>query len=184
MDSPVYGPVDQPVYRIDTRREPPTAQTMRLSPAHLGATAVAQDRSVLHVDDDPAFCRLVDYQLSRRGYRVTSLTAPTDLPAAVEEVRPTVVVLDVCMDRASGLQVLDQLQRRDRGLQVVMLTGLIGEDTLVNAHAMGALGCVFKPVDDWQTLYDLVDTAASRTRAWQHTLRRARAARQGQTQAT
>lgn len=128
---------------------------------------------VLHIDDDPSFCRLTSFKLRNRGFEVESLSDPHKVMEEVERLTPAVVLLDICMDGRSGLQILRDLQLFDRGIQVVMMTGLVAEKTLIDARSMGAAGCLFKPIADWDRLFNLIDGAMERNRSWRSVLKHA-----------
>jgi len=145
----------------------------KLQTATLPRAFTQSCETILHIDDDPNFCRAAAHILRGRGYEVTSISDPMQAMQKVDEVRPAVVLLDICMEGRSGLQILRDLQMYDRGIQVVMLTGLVAEKTLIDAHAMGAVGCLFKPVEDWQLLSNLIDGSMCRNRSWRDVLARA-----------
>jgi CheY-like chemotaxis protein len=80
---------------------------------------------ILVVDDDPdmvAACRLV---LEREGYEVASAANAAGGLAAVEELKPDLLVLDVMMEEPDdGLRVARELRRRGHDLPILMLTSV------------------------------------------------------------
>ena len=150
-----------------------SSKRRQLQTATLPRALTQESETVLHIDDDPSFCKLVSHILRSRGYEVASVSDPMQAMQKVDEVRPAVVLLDICMEGRSGLQILRDLQMVDRGIHVVMLTGLVAEKTLIDAHAMGAVGCLFKPLEDWQLLIDLIDSSLGRNRSWRAALENA-----------
>ena len=80
---------------------------------------------ILVVDDDPdmvAACRMV---LEREGYEVESASNAADGLAAVETLRPDLLVLDVMMEEPDdGLRVARELRRRGHDLPILMLTSV------------------------------------------------------------
>lgn len=151
----------------------PKKKGFKLRAATLPKAVTTTDELVLHIDDDPSFCRLASFKLRNRGFEVASLSDPLKVMDEVERLAPAVVLLDICMDGRSGLQILRDLQLFDRGIQVVMMTGLVAEKTLIDARSMGAAGCLFKPVADWERLFNLVDGAMERNRSWRSVLKHA-----------
>lgn len=80
---------------------------------------------ILVVDDDPdmvAACRMV---LEREGYEVESASNAADGLAAVEALKPDLLVLDVMMEEPDdGLRVARELRRRGHDLPILMLTSV------------------------------------------------------------
>jgi two-component system, NtrC family, response regulator len=102
-------------------------------------------RTVLLVDDDPSFRRVVEYQLREDGYQV--LTAST-AAAALQHFQGEhidVVLSDVKMPDSDGMDLLARLKILRPDLPVVMLTahGTIG--SAVDAMKLGAFDYLTKP---------------------------------------
>lgn len=57
---------------------------------------------------------------------------------AVEQERPDLLVLDLSMPEMDGLQVLEELARRERPVTVAVLTGFADHHTRDAALALGA----------------------------------------------
>jgi DNA-binding NarL/FixJ family response regulator len=64
--------------------------------------------------------------------------------AAVERHRPNILVLDLHLPDISGLDVVRALPNLDPPLRVVLLTGHIDEDQLIEALRLGVRGVVLK----------------------------------------
>jgi DNA-binding NtrC family response regulator len=81
---------------------------------------------VLVVDDDPSLRLLCRINLELDGYGVTEAAT---LDAARDELRGngiSLVLLDVHVGRANGVELLDELKRDRPELPVVLLTGESG----------------------------------------------------------
>jgi DNA-binding NtrC family response regulator len=106
---------------------------------------MTEPRTVLLVDDDQSFRRVMQYQLREDGYRV--LTA-ADLASALQHFQAEaidVVVTDVKMPGGDGMDLLARLKAAQPDLPVVMLTahGTIG--AAVEAMKCGAFDYLTKP---------------------------------------
>lgn len=63
---------------------------------------------------------------------------------AVRELRPDLLVLDLCLPRLDGLTVLRQMQREPMPTRPVLLTAAIAEDEVVEVLRLGVRGVVLK----------------------------------------
>ena len=102
---------------------------------------------VLIVDDDADIQRLVSYNLSQAGFRVS--TAATGL-AAIELVQkhpPDLIILDIMLPDLDGLEVCRTLRHRDdsRRIPIIMLTARTEEVDRVVGFELGADDYVMKP---------------------------------------
>ncbi len=111
---------------------------------------------VLVVDDEQAVRELLNSQLSYLGFS----TQTTGDPAAAMEIAgssspPALVLLDIELPGASGLDLLSQIKEIDEDIQVVMISGLHDFDTVRQCLRSGAYDYLAKPFD----LEDLHATA-------------------------
>lgn len=128
-------------------------------------------KAVLLVDDDQAITRLVASHLEAAGYTTEAIHDPLATVQTVIRGQFRVVILDVNMPNRSGLQVLQELKQFNAGIQVIMLTGLVNETTLIEANRHGAEACFFKPLSDPEPFLEAVEAAFTRNARWWHTLR-------------
>ncbi|HEX2093936.1 MAG TPA: response regulator [Longimicrobiaceae bacterium] len=108
----------------------------------------AQMRNVLVADDEPHIGRIIQMKLEQGPYRVTLVP---DGRAALERLRGDepidVVLLDIMMPYASGLDVLQEIRslphRRD--VPVIILTAKGQESDRAQAMSLGATDFFTKP---------------------------------------
>jgi len=127
-------------------------------------TSNEQDRaSLLLVDDDEAFRRVLARALERRGYAVTPAADVAEALAKASEQPPEYAVVDLKMPGESGLVLIEKLIELDPNTRVVMLTGYASIATAVEAIKLGATHYLAKPVDADQVVAALhkVDGDAS-----------------------
>lgn len=103
--------------------------------------------SLLLVDDDETFCRVLNKALVRRGFNVS---VAHDVDAALilaEENAPEYAVVDLKMPGPSGLVLVKRLKELDEETRIVMLTGFASIATAVEAIKLGATHYLAKPAD-------------------------------------
>jgi two-component system, NtrC family, nitrogen regulation response regulator NtrX len=115
---------------------------------------------VLVVDDEADIRDLVSGVLEDEGYAVRTAADSTTALEAVEERRPSMVLLDVWLQgsRLDGLELLKEIKRRDSTIPVLMISGHGNLDTAVAAVREGAVDFIEKPFEAERLIY-LVDRA-------------------------
>ena len=104
---------------------------------------------VLLVDDHQMVIDGLRAMLANHAHRVTvvgSCSSPEELWAALETETPDVVLLDVRLRGASGLDICRELVQRRPGCRVVFLTVYDDEQYLFQALRLGASGFLLKRV--------------------------------------
>ena len=129
---------------------------------------------VLVVDDEADIRELVSGVLEDEGYSVRTAADSTQTLDAIEERRPSMVLLDVWLQgsKFDGLQLLQEIKRRDQTIPVLMISGHGNLDTAVAAVREGAVDFIEKPFEAERLIY-LVDraTETERLRRENETLR-------------
>jgi two-component system nitrogen regulation response regulator NtrX len=110
---------------------------------------------VLVVDDEADIRELVAGVLEDEGYTVRTAADSTSALEAIEDRRPSLVLLDVWLQgsRLDGLQVLEQVKSRDATLPVIMISGHGNLDTAVAAIREGAVDFIEKPFEAGKLLH-------------------------------
>lgn len=110
---------------------------------------------VLVVDDEADIRELVAGVLEDEGYSVRTAADSDSALEAIEDRRPSLVLLDVWLQgsRQDGLQVLEQVKRRDSTLPVIMISGHGNLDTAVAAIREGAVDFIEKPFEAGKLLH-------------------------------
>jgi len=110
---------------------------------------------VLVVDDEADIRDLVSGVLEDEGYAVRTAADSNSALDAVEERRPSMVLLDVWLQgsRLDGLQLLQEIKRRDSTIPVLMISGHGNLDTAVAAVREGAVDFIEKPFEAGHLLH-------------------------------
>ncbi|MBI5201540.1 MAG: response regulator [Elusimicrobia bacterium] len=107
----------------------------------------SKKRVILVVDDEPGMREMLRWQLSRRGYEIQTAQDGDQAMALVGRGGIDLVLTDVTMPRADGLQLLAQARARGGGPAVILLTGFGSVETAVYAMRRGASDFILKPFD-------------------------------------
>ena len=103
-------------------------------------------KRVLIIDDERPILMTLEALLGRHGYQVeTARTAAQGLELAERTGGPDLLLLDIGLPDASGLEVLTKVRQSTPHLQTIVLTG---QDTLSNAIdsiKLGAFHFIGKP---------------------------------------
>ena len=104
---------------------------------------------ILVVDDERDIRELVSGVLSDEGYECRTAANSTNALAAIDERRPSLVLLDVWLhgSELDGLEVLDAIKAREPELPVIIFSGHGNIDTAVSAVSRGAMDFIEKPFE-------------------------------------
>lgn len=107
---------------------------------------MAKDR-ILVVDDEEDLLELINYNLSKEGYRVTCVSTGEDALREARTNPPDLVVLDLLLPYVDGLEVCKLLKNdsRTRHVPIVMLTAKGEEADMVTGLELGADDYITKP---------------------------------------
>jgi CheY-like chemotaxis protein len=144
---------------------PPAASAPAAAPAHTPAPAprsytsallpetIEDDRAslqpgdttILLVEDDPAFARILADMIHRKGYRVLAAADGESGLALAHEHRPTGVLLDVMLPGMDGWTVLQRL-KADAATRHIPVHFISATDEAGRGRELGAVGFLTKPV--------------------------------------
>lgn len=104
---------------------------------------------VLIVDDEQDIRDLVSGVLEDEGYTARSAADSDAALDAIRDRRPSLVLLDVWLQgsKLDGLELLDEIKRRDPSLPVLVISGHGNLDTAVAAVRRGAADFIEKPFE-------------------------------------
>lgn len=103
--------------------------------------------SILVVEDDPALCDLLTWNLSAEGYEVRSTGDGEEALLMVREQQPDAIILDWMIEQVPGIEVCRQLRknRETARIPIVMLTARGEEEDRIRGLKTGADDYVTKP---------------------------------------
>lgn len=123
--------------------------------------------SVLVVDDDPKWIRVVSLYLNSRGYRVVTALNGEEALCALAADRPDLVVADIGMPGMDGYELCSRV-RRDKAMRTIpfiFLTARDQDEDRIKARKVGADDFITKPcpseylLERIETLMDRIEQA-------------------------
>jgi DNA-binding NtrC family response regulator len=130
--------------------------TTRSSASSVAASA--ENRRILIIDDERPILMTLEALLTRRGFLVdAAATAATGLKT-LKSKSPALVLLDLQLPDAEGLQTLDQIKTEHPGTQVIILTAHDSLNNAIESIKRGAYHFISKPYAP-EELLSLVEKA-------------------------
>ena len=102
---------------------------------------------VMVVEDEESLCALLEYNLTKEGYKVSLVTDGEDAIYAIVDERPDLIVLDWMLPHVSGIEICRQIRARNevKDTPVIMLTARGEEDDRIRGLETGADDYLTKP---------------------------------------
>lgn len=106
---------------------------------------------VLLAEDDADFRALLAAELRRAGYEVDEASDGRELVQMLGTImltqyrKPAVIVTDICMPGASGMEVAEALSRVRSKIPIVLMTAFGDAETHAHAAQLGARVVLDKP---------------------------------------
>ena len=104
-------------------------------------------KHILIVEDEPGLRMVVESEIARAGFAVTSVNNGLDAMAKLSKERFDLAILDVTLPGKSGMEVLQFIRNRRLQTRVIMLTGMEGLSVAIKAVKLGADDYIPKPFD-------------------------------------
>lgn len=171
-----------PAARTQAEREPATdamataTQGVTPRPASASGPVAAPDgtstdgpgKSILIIEDDPAFAALLAEVAAARGFTAVIETTGAGALETAHRIRPAAVSLDIGLPDMNGWVVLDRF-RRDPQLRHIPVQIISGSVSATSALPAGVVSVAGKPTSDAE-LSELFDTLDQQTQGGLHNL--------------
>jgi len=106
---------------------------------------MADETTVLILDDEPEMLENLERMLSTQGYQCHTLSDPTEFRRVRNDVNPDVLITDLRMPGADGMTILAVARADDPSLPVIVITGYGTVSSAVDAMHEGAFDYLTKP---------------------------------------
>jgi two-component system phosphate regulon response regulator PhoB len=103
--------------------------------------------TILAVDDEEDILELIDYNLSKEGYDVSTVSSGEDALKRARELAPNLIVLDLMLPGIDGLEVCRRIKgdAKTASIPIIMLTAKSDEADIVTGLELGADDYITKP---------------------------------------
>lgn len=126
---------------------------------------------ILVVDDEESIVNALTRYLTLYDYDVIGVTTPEEALALVKKENIMVVISDIMMPHMSGIELLAAIKEFNGMVQVIMCTGVVKIENVLECLRLGANHCFLKPLDDLAQIKDAVDDATGRLARWEELIR-------------
>jgi len=109
-------------------------------------------KKILVVDDDVAFCSLLQTFLKKKGFDVTNSFTGKEAVEIINKDDFDVVITDIRLPDSDGMEILKRVKEKDISTPVILMTGYTDIKTAVNAMKQGAFDYVGKPINPEELL--------------------------------
>ena len=102
---------------------------------------------ILIIDDQPAILESLSMFFSENGYIVNTAEFGKEGLKMVESEQPDIVILDIKLPDANGIDVLKEIKSKYDHIVVIIITAFSVMDTAIEAMKYGAFDYVHKPIN-------------------------------------
>ena len=102
---------------------------------------------ILVVDDDPHFRNAVISILKANGYRVAEESSSLSVIRAINKEKPDLILLDLKMPKAGGIEVIKTMRRMSIYIPVVVVSGHLSQQNFHNLRVLGVEYFLVKPIN-------------------------------------
>lgn len=131
-----------------------------------------QKSRVLIVDDEETVTLLLQKVLENEGYQVDAANSAAYALFLVNKQKYHIVLSDILMPDMDGLELLQEIRKKDPLIQVVMMTGGVTMSKTLTALELGAADFILKPLEMEEVLL-VIRLCGAKMKRWQGAIRSA-----------
>ena len=106
---------------------------------------MSNNKTILIADDDESLRRVIEYNLSNKGYRIFLANDGEEALNIFKSEDVDIVITDIKMEKVDGLELLEEIKRLKSNALVIMITAHGSIETAVKAMKLGAYDYITKP---------------------------------------
>ena len=103
-------------------------------------------KKILVVDDEKSIREMLMKFLAEKGYRACGAAGGDEALKVLKREKPDVVLLDIRMPGADGIETLKKIKRADKRVGVIMVTAVSEREVAEQCLELGAFDYITKPI--------------------------------------
>lgn len=100
---------------------------------------------ILIAEDDELILKTIEHKLLKEGYKVILTRNGKDAIKTIQTENLDLIITDIMMPFASGIEILSAVQSAGKKTPVIMLSSMGQEEVVLNAFDLGAADFIIKP---------------------------------------
>ena len=100
---------------------------------------------ILIAEDDELILKTIEHKLFKEGYEVILTRNGKDAIETIKTYEIDLIITDIMMPFASGIEILSAVQSTGQKTPVIMLSSMGQEEVVLNAFSLGAADFIVKP---------------------------------------
>ncbi len=100
---------------------------------------------ILVAEDEPMLLKTIELKLKKEGYDVIATIDGREAISKIESEQPDLVISDIMMPYASGLELTAMLKKREKQIPIIILSAMEQEKVVMEAFELGADDYITKP---------------------------------------
>lgn len=100
---------------------------------------------ILVAEDEPIMLKTIQMRLQKEGYEVVVACDGRDAMKKIAEATPDLLITDIMMPYASGLELLGAVKSSEKKIPVIILSSMGQEDIVLEAFKLGVDDYLSKP---------------------------------------
>jgi DNA-binding response OmpR family regulator len=101
---------------------------------------------ILVAEDEMIMLKTIELRLKKDGHEITTCSDGREAIKKIEEINPDLIITDIMMPFASGLEIIEIVKRRNsKRIKIIVLSAMGQENVVLEAFQLGADDYITKP---------------------------------------
>ena len=101
---------------------------------------------ILVAEDEMIMLKTIELRLKKDGHEIITCSDGREAILKIDETNPDLIITDIMMPFASGLEIIEAVKRKDgKHAKVIVLSAMGQENVVLEAFQLGADDFITKP---------------------------------------
>ncbi|RNI35327.1 response regulator [Hanamia caeni] len=101
---------------------------------------------ILVAEDEMIMLKTIELRLKKDGHEIITCSDGREAILKIDETNPDLIITDIMMPFASGLEIIEAVKRKDgKHTKVIVLSAMGQENVVLEAFQLGADDFITKP---------------------------------------